>query len=104
MSGWHFNYVQHHIATICEEVKLLIETNGSDEKDEWGYKLHYNFQEPIIEKFKEAIPILQLAYIYAQRIDWLVCGDDGEELFFERLDEDICKVHIDIGGGRCTTH
>ena len=33
--------------------------------------------------------LLKKATIYAQRIDWLVSGDDGEESFLSRLKEDL---------------
>ena len=37
MSGGHFNYDQYKIGYIADEVEQLIITNGSEEKDEWGY-------------------------------------------------------------------
>lgn len=46
----------------------------------------------IIEKFKEAERVLRMAYVYAQRIDWLLSGDDGEDSFLERLSEDLRKI------------
>jgi hypothetical protein len=46
----------------------------------------------VIEKFKEGLEILRKAEIYAQRIDWLISGDDGEESFLERLKEDLGKL------------
>jgi hypothetical protein len=33
-----------------------------------------------------------MAEIYAQRIDWLLSGDDGEDSFRERLKEDLEKL------------
>ena len=33
--------------------------------------------------------IQRIAGIYAQRIDWLLSGDDGEDSFHERLKFDI---------------
>ena len=32
---------------------------------------------------------LNLAGIYTQRLDWLFSGDDGEDSFFERLEEEL---------------
>ena len=32
---------------------------------------------------------MEIAEAYAQRVDWLVSGDDGEESFHERLKEDL---------------
>ena len=36
--------------------------------------------------------ILIQAYLYVQRIDWLVSGDDSEDGFHERLKEDLSEV------------
>jgi len=37
---------------------------------------------------------LELAGIYLQRIDWLVSGDDSEESFHERLQEDLSLYKV----------
>ncbi len=89
MSGGHFNYDQYRISQICESIESLIYNNDSEEVDTYGDKIGYGFSPEVIEKFKEAIPILKKAYVYAQRIDWLVSGDDGEESFHKRLKEDL---------------
>lgn len=33
-----------------------------------------------------------MAEIYAQRIDWLISGDDNENTFHKRLKEEINKL------------
>ena len=38
---------------------------------------------------REAIKQLKIAAVYAQRVDWLLSGDDGEESFIERLEENL---------------
>jgi hypothetical protein len=38
-----------------------------------------------IAEFNEAVRLLRRAYIYVQRIDWLVCGDDTPAAFHKRL-------------------
>ena len=35
---------------------------------------------------------MKTAAIYAQRIDWLLSGDDGEQSFKERLKEDLDEL------------
>ena len=55
-------------------------------------KFHYKYPDEVIEKFKEGLEILRKAEVYAQRIDWLISGDDGEESFLERLKEDLSKL------------
>ena len=103
MSGGHFDYWQYHIDRIAEDVKDVIVKNNVEvpgrNHQPWDYdsdgnlydwsKYYYCFSPETIEKFKEAYSKLQEAYIYAQRIDWLLSGDDGEETFHERLKEDL---------------
>jgi hypothetical protein len=45
-----------------------------------------------VEEFKNAAKYLRIAYVYAQRVDWLISGDDGEESFLERLKEELEKL------------
>ena len=89
MSGGHFNYDQYKFGYIADEVEQLIRDNGSEEKDEWGYNRHSTFDEKTIDKFIEGLLIMRMAQVYAQRIDWLVSGDDGEDSFHNRLKKDI---------------
>jgi|LakMenE01Jun11ns_1017448.scaffolds.fasta_scaffold9278870_1 hypothetical protein len=105
MSGGAFDYNQYKIGYIADEVEHLIEKNGREKtkeelKDErwrdpdWYKKYpedlkHYEYPEEVIEKFKEGVKILRQAEIYAQRIDWLISGDDGEDNFLRRLKKDL---------------
>ena len=43
-------------------------------------------------EFKAGLEILRQAHIYAQRIDWLMSGDDGEDSFHRRLKHDLEKL------------
>ena len=36
MSGGHFDYEQHRITGVAEEVELLIRSNDDDSLDEWN--------------------------------------------------------------------
>jgi len=85
MSGGHFDYSQYKILQIAEEIEKIISEND-----------HYRFSSDIIEEFVNAIYILKKAYIYAQRIDWLVSDDDGEESFKERLFEELYKLDDEL--------
>ena len=49
----------------------------------------YKYNKETIKEFKKGLAILKKAYVYAQRIDWLLSGDDGEESFHERLKEEL---------------
>jgi hypothetical protein len=88
MSGGKFDYKQYEIDYIIDEIKQIIRNNNISDK--YGYK--YNYSEETLEKFKEGIDILNKAAVYAQRIDWLVSGDDSEEAFHERLIEDLNEL------------
>jgi len=108
MSGGAFDYKQWHIEQIADEVEKLIEKNGREKtreelkeegwrNDDWYEKYpeelyHYKYPDEVIEKFKEGLKVLRLAAVYAQRIDWLISGDDGEESFLERLKEELEKI------------
>mgnify|MGYP006304908267 CR=1 FL=1 len=92
MSGGHFNYNQYNIEQIADEVEQLILSNDSTEKDEWGYDKGRHYNRETIEEFKIGLEYLRKAAIYAQRIDWLVSGDDGEDTFHDRLQKDLKKV------------
>jgi hypothetical protein len=92
MSGGHFQYKQWEISHIADEVEQLILTNYSEEKDEWGDRKGCHFSPETIEEFKKGLVVLRQAYVYAQRIDWLVSGDDGENSFHSRLKNDLEKL------------
>ena len=77
MSGGHFDYHQYRIREIAESVEDIIQ--------------NYEYPPEVLEKIKEGLDVLKKAEIYAQRIDWLVSGDDGPEAFLERLKEDLNK-------------
>jgi hypothetical protein len=82
MSGGHFNYNQYHIQSIADEIEGIIDEN------------RYDFSDETINRFAEGLTILKMAYIYTQRIDWLLSGDDGEEYFHRRLLQDTEESKI----------
>lgn len=92
MSGGHFNYSQYHIEDIASEIESLIETNNSTDEDVFGNEIGYHYEKETISKFEEAVKILRIAAVMAQRIDWLVSGDDGEESFHRRWDDELEKL------------
>ena len=91
MSGGHFHYDQYKIGQIADEVEQIILKNGEKRgrRESWEDEYYYNYPPEVIEKFKEGLDIIRKAEIYAQRIDWLVCGDDGPESFLRRLEQDL---------------
>ena len=53
---------------------------------------HPEYTEETIQIFKDAVKILRKAAIYANRIDWLLSGDDGEDNLKERLKEELKEL------------
>jgi hypothetical protein len=108
MSGGAFDYNQYKIGYIADEIDEIIVKNGVEKtpeelKDEswrdpeWYKKypedkFHYKYSDEVIEKMKEAVKALHIAQEYAQRIDWLLSGDDGEESFLSRLEENLKQI------------
>lgn len=120
MSGGRFEYSQWKIRDIAEEVDKEIRRNGRKKTDqeikdeswhdpEWYEKYpedryHYKYPDEVIKEFEKGYYILRLAEIYAQRIDWLLSGDDGDESFIERLaqEKEILKkeYHVRKSNGK----
>lgn len=92
MSGGHFGYEQYKIGQIADDIQLLIDTNDSCEKNSYGDPIGRNYSPEVVDKFREAVKVLRMAHVYAQRIDWLVSGDDGPNSFLRRLEEDLKNV------------
>lgn len=105
MSGGFFDYDQYKIGRIADSVEHEIRKNGRKKterelkEESWRDKdwyeqypedlFHHKYPDEVIDKFKEGLDMLRKAEIYAQRIDWLLSGDDGEQTFLERLKEDL---------------
>lgn len=84
MSGGHFDYAQYKLEDIADEIRSLIALNNNPQLDPEA-----KYSDETIAKFLEADKTLRVAAVMAQRIDWLVSGDDGEESFHKRWNEDI---------------
>ena len=92
MSGGHFNYGQHTLLDMADDIGSAILTNDSTEKDEWGNNIGSHYSPETIAEFEKAVKALKLAYEYAQRIDWLLSGDDGEDSFHKRLQAQLGEL------------
>lgn len=96
MSGGHFDYQQYRLHDIASSIEELISSNNSTEKDEFGCTSGRFYSENTIQEFKNAVKYLKLAEIYAQRVDWLVSCDDGEETFHRRLQDELVHYYEGI--------
>jgi hypothetical protein len=113
MSGGTFDYNQRRIRDIADRVEQEISKSGTPKsqrelKDEgwfrdreWYEKYpedlnHYKYSDEVIAEFKKGYEILRKAEIYAQRMDWLFAGDDGEESFIQRLKGELLHLELEL--------
>ena len=113
MSGGTFDYQQYRIRDIANSVEKEIAKSGKPKterelkedypwKDEAYFekypedKFHYTYPDEIIEEFKKGYELLRKAEIYAQRMDWLFAGDDGNETFLERLKQELDVLEYEL--------
>ena len=82
MSGGYFKYEQFKLQQIADDIEQLIVENEETDWDE-------PYSPETLSEFNEAVRLLRRAYIYVQRIDWLVSCDDNEATFNKRLHEQL---------------
>jgi hypothetical protein len=87
MSGGYFEYKQYYIDQIAEDLERRIQKAKNKEQGDFGYS--YEESDRVIEKFEEILYHIKRASIMAQRVDWYLSGDDGEDSFFRRLEEEL---------------
>lgn len=92
MSGGRFDYLQYRFTEIVDAIEQEIRDNNAEPREEDWFFPH-DYREETIEKFREGIKAIEIAQVYAQRIDWLLSGDDSEDSFHERLIEDLENVN-----------
>lgn len=80
MSGGHFDYNQYRIDEIADEVRRVIKRNPDVDSP---------YSQKTIEELMNGVKALKVAGIYAQRIDWLLSCDDGEDSFHRRLSDEL---------------
>lgn len=89
MSGGYFDHDQYKLGYIADSLEQIIIDNNNEEINDWGDKKGRFYSPETIKRFKEAEYYCRLAQIYAQRADWLISCDDGEDSFHRRLNEEI---------------
>lgn len=96
MSGGCFDYNQYRINDIADSIERELNRQGKEKPkdelyfdDEYFEKYYYTYPEIVQEKMREAVKQLKIAAVYAQRVDWLLSGDDDEESFIKRLSDDL---------------
>ena len=94
MGGGHFDYQQYRIEDIARSIEELIKSNDDESLNEWGFCRGNGYSAETIEKFKTAVDTLRKAAVMAQRVDWLVSGDDGEDSFHDRWVEELKEIKL----------
>ena len=105
MSGGHFGYEQFHIGNIADSIQSELDRQGTEipredryHDDDWYKKypedkVNPTYSEETQKEFKNAVKQLRIAAIYAHRIGYFLSGDDGEENFHKRLNEELDKLN-----------
>ena len=102
MSGGAFDYKQYQMNEIADEILENIQDNKKgwdDFSNEDKIVMPEGWQrynDKTIKEFQEGYILCKKAAVYAQRIDWLFSGDDGEDTFHNRLKEDLELLQTEI--------
>ena len=80
MSGGAFDYVQFKINSVVDDIKELL---SSEE---------FEYNNTTKDRYQQTVNTLELAAAMLQRVDWLESGDDGEESFHERWEEEVLPL------------
>ena len=102
MSGGAFEYSQYKIRDIHEHIQQELDKQGEEKEVQFWEKEYYEkypearfeefYREDVQQIFKDGIEALKKAEVYAQRIDWFLSGDDGEDSLVSRLKSDLDKL------------
>ena len=79
MSGGHFGYKEFNIKQLAEEMQDAIDNNTE-------------YSDEVINKFKTAVNLLNLSYLYVKMIDMLLSGDYCDDSFLSNLNEELNKI------------
>lgn len=85
MSGGYFDYKQSFINYINDDIDHLIEKLKDNTLD-------VENKEQFLETLTAASKALNAAYVYTQRLDWYLSGDDSEETMYLRLKDDLTRI------------
>lgn len=87
MSGGAFDYNQSMLKYIIESLEGYISSGVYWEESE------DKIPDDVIEDMKTAIKHLGIAYVYVQRLDWLISGGDSEDTYRQRLAGDLANLN-----------
>ena len=80
MSGGTFDHNDAHITMIANEIEQQIVENPQGLSPE------------TLKVFQDTLNHLRKVAVLVHRIDWLLAGDDGEDTFHKRLNDDLRQL------------
>jgi hypothetical protein len=92
MSGGKWNYVQHRLSEVYEDMERWVENNGSQQRDDWDDLMYDNYSPDAVRAILLAAKLTRLAQKAIHRVDHLHCGDDGEESFLKKWEKEIGSI------------
>ena len=95
MSGGYFEYNQWKVEELAEDIDRAIARSTrllDNPPDKNDYEHCYVYTPETLAKFTEARDTLRRAAKMAQRVDWLLSGDDGEDSFHKRWEEEVLNA------------
>ena len=99
MSGGTFEYKQYTLKYLIEEMEDLLERlNKEPLEDNWesdSLKNYVKNKQVFKDIVNKNIKLLKESYIYTQRLDWFIAGDDGEESFHKNLEQELMEFNKD---------
>lgn len=92
MSGGHWDYKQHDVNWLAEDLYRTIARNG--QVNEFGDL--FTIPEDLLKIMKETYISLRKCSIQVNRLDWWISGDDSVENFWENLEEDNAELEEEL--------
>jgi len=86
MSGGGLYYKQNHIDDVIQNLKSIVMNFGS------GSEPERPLSKKTLREFTNAIRALEKAFVYTERLDYLLAYDDDEATFHERLKQDLLRI------------
>lgn len=86
MSGGTTSRIHYQIS---EDIDLI---EHHINQEEWASLDDTYYSDKVINQLKQSVNLIKQAQIHLHRIDCLLSGDDSEESFINRLNEDLQKL------------
>lgn len=113
MSGGYFDYKQYCLDEMIDRIEEYVSGRELDEEEiqemitdkyydddyiEYAKKHnktmpnYYCFNKTAMDRMRYGLKVIKKARVYLQRIDWLLSGDDGDDTFIRRLEEELKEI------------